>query len=499
VVSFKVEEEKLMAVREGPARIPGKQTILDDPVILASYAKSHSFDKHFEPWFVVKPGDADAVEELVKWANANAVPLVPVSSKGVRLHGAGAPSVPGAVVVDLSDMKRVLSVNRQQRMAVAEPGVTYDELNEALAKEHMTIPMSLKPKAGKSVLTSVLEGEPRMNPMIQWSYFDPLRCVEVIWGDGVRMYTGEAGGGPRDLEKQQAAQKWQVNAMGPLMFDFYRVLTAAQGSMGIVTWAALKCAVKPLLHKFFLAPADDLSLLTDFVYKAMWTRFPDEIFILNKSQLASMLGKTPDEIRALRETLPPWLAVVGVAGRELVPELRFEARSTDLIDIAKAHGLDLRDGITGLDGNTLLKEATTPCEGHYWKDIYAGSHSDIFFLTQLEKTGRFLKRIRELAEEASYPTEDIGVYIQPQHMGSSYHMEFTLPYDPADAKQTKRAKKLLEKAGAEVARMGGYYARPYGKWADIQLNKDARSFAVLKKLQGIFDPNDIMNPGKLCI
>jgi FAD/FMN-containing dehydrogenase len=311
------------------------------------------------------------------------------------------------------------------------------------------------------------------------------------------MYTGEAGGGPLDLKKQQAAERWQVNAMGPLMFDFHRILTAAQGSMGIVTWASLKCAVKPLLHSFLLAPADDLTRLEGFVYKAMWTRFPDEIFIVNGSLLASLLGKTPSEIRGLRETLPPWLAVVGVAGRDVAPELRFEARSKDLIDIARENGLRLSDGIPGLDGAALLKEATTPCEGVYWKDALFGSHGDVFFLTQLEKTGFFLKKIYELATELSYPLEDIGVYIQPRHMGSSYHMEFTLPYDPRDAARTKRAQSLFERAGEEIARMGGYYSRPYGSWASMQLNKDAASLSVLKKLQGIFDPNDIMNPGKL--
>jgi FAD/FMN-containing dehydrogenase len=36
-------------------------------------------------------------------------------------------------------MKKILSINKTHRMAVIEPGVTYEELNEALAKEGMTI------------------------------------------------------------------------------------------------------------------------------------------------------------------------------------------------------------------------------------------------------------------------------------------------------------------------------------------------------------------------
>ena len=488
-----------MATKESLVKMLGEERVLDDPKILAPYAKTHSFDLHFTPWFVVKPDSSETVEKLVNWANESGTPLVPVSSKGVKLRGDSVPSVPGAIVVDLSDMKKILSVNRPHRMVVIEPGVTYDELDNALAKENMTMPISLKPKAEKSVLTSVLEGEPRLNPMIQWSYYDPLRCMEVTWGEGVRMFTGEAAAGARDLEEQWAGEKWQVNVAGPFMLDFYRALTAAQGSMGIVTWASLKCAVKPLIHRMFIASADCLTELESFVYKAMWTRFTDEIFIMNRSELANLLGKTSAEILIWKSLLPPWIAAVGVAGRELLPQERFDARSKDLIDIAQENGLDLRESIANVDGGAVLKEASSTCEGAYWKDIYAGSHQDIFFVTQLDKTAFFLKRVSELAVELSYPADDIGVYIQPKHLGSAYHMEFTLPYDHDSARETKLVKSLFDRASKEIAALGGYYSRPYGKWAGIQLGKDAQSLLVLKRIQGIFDPNGIMNPGKLTV
>ncbi|MDR0583216.1 MAG: FAD-binding oxidoreductase [Treponema sp.] len=479
--------------------ICGQAGVIDDPETLASYTETHSFDLLFRPRFIVKPKNAEQVGSLVAWANETMTPLIPVSSTGVKLRGDSVPSVPEGVVVDLSGMNKILNVNRQQRMAVVEPGVTYDALNAELAKHNMVIAGSLKPKAGQSVLTDVLEAVPRLNPMIQWSFFDPLRCVEVTWGDGTRMYTGEAAGGPRDLKTQWEKQMWQVQYMGPWMLDYYRLVTQAQGSMGIVTWASLKTAVKPLIHQLYLAEAKDFGQLTDFVRRAMWTRFPDELFILNGSQLANIVGQTPDEISKLKESFPSWIVAVGVAGRELVPEVRFKARSEDLIDIAQGVGLDLCEGIANLSGNSLYREVTGTCAGMYWKDIYAGSHQNVFFLTQLDTVGRFLGAVREIAERYNYPTEDIGIYIQPKHLGSSYHIEFTFPYNPDSARQTERVKEMVKTVSVSVSKLGGYFSRPYGQWAKIQLNKDAQSLSVLKKLQGIFDPNDIMNPGKLAV
>jgi FAD/FMN-containing dehydrogenase len=489
-----------MATKDSLQAILGKANVIDDPGVLAKYAQSHSFSQGYRPWFAVKPKDAEAVEKLVAWAGETKTPLVPVSSTGVKLRGDSVPGVPEAVIVDLSGMNKILNVNRQQRMVVIEPGVTYDQLNKELAKQNMVIAGSLKPKAGQSVLTDILEAVPRLNPMIQWNFFDPLRCVEVTWGDGTRMYTGEAAGGPLDLEKQWAKQQWQVQYMGPWMTDYYRLVTQAQGSMGIVTWASLKTAVKPLIHQLFIAEADDLTDLEAFVYKAVWTRFPDEIFILNRSQVAYIMGKTPEEIRELKEVLPAWIAAVGVAGRELIPEVRFEARSKDLIDIAQSFGLDLKEGVSNLSGRALYEEVSQTDKGKtYWKDVYAGSHQNVFFLTQLEKAGVFLKAVREIAEDYGYPSGDVGVYIQPKHMGTSYHMEFTFPYDPDSVTQVERVMGLVDAVSIAVSDLGGYYSRPYGNWADIQLNKDAQSLSVLKNLQNIFDPAGIMNPGKLSI
>jgi FAD/FMN-containing dehydrogenase len=489
-----------MGTKDSLAAIFGRNGVIDDPGILASYAESRNFGKRFAPWFVVKPDSVEKVEKLVKWANGAGTPLVPVSSTGVKLRGDSVPGVPGAVVVDLSGMKKILNVNRQHRMVVVEPGVTYDALNKELGKQNMVISGSLKPKAGQSVLTDVLEAAPRLNPMIQWNFFDPLRCVEVTWGDGTRMFTGEAAGGSLDLEAQWKKQQWQVQYMGPWMTDYYRLVTQAQGSMGIVTWASLKTAVKPTVHQLYIAAADSLEYLEAFVYRAMWTRFPDEVFILNRAQAASLVGKTSDEIAGLKDTLPPWLAAVGVAGREPIPETRFEARSKDLIDIAQMNGLDLKEGVAGLSGRALYAEATSTDKGKvYWKDVYAGGHQDVFFLTQLDRTGDFLQAVRSICEKYGYPTENIGVYIQPKHIGSSYHMEFTFPYDPDSVAEEARVCELTEAVSVAASDLRGYYSRPYGRWAGIQLNKDAQSLMALKRLKNIFDPNGVMNPGRLAV
>ncbi len=477
----------------------GSENVSDAPATLEAFSKDESFATPMRPFFVVKPENAKQVQALVRLANETKTPLVPVSSGAPHFKGDTVPSVPESIIVDLSGMNKIISINRQQRMAIIEPGVTYGQLQEALAKEGMTLSTPLRPKATKSVLTSLLEIEPRLNCLHQFNYTEPLRCVEVTFGDGNQIFTGAAGNGPQDLQKQWELGNWQVHSNGPAMTDMLRMVTQAQGSMGIVTWASLRCELLPTIKKMFLAPAKKSTDLEDFVYKAIWARIGDKLFVMNKAYLASLMGETAEEIAGLKEIMPNWVAAIGISGDILLPEMKVSAQEYDIKEYAKQTGVQLLPKVPGATGDEVLEKSITPSGEAYWKQTAKGAFQDIFFITTLDRTSKFIEAMYSLAITAGYPTEDIGIYIQPQHMGTSVHLEFSLPYNPENAKEAKKVKELYITASREMSKLGGFYARPYDIWSTIQLNKDAQTYEILKKMKNIFDPNNIMNTGKLTL
>lgn len=488
----------MTSLKEQLVGIVGQEGVLDSSEQLQLYSQDKSFTKRLAPRMIVKAKNASDVQTIVKWANETKTPLVPISSGFPHYRGDTVPSVPGAVIMDLSGMKRIISINRIHRVAIIEPGVTYTELQTELAKHGLTLPTSMAPRATKSVLTSVLETEPRLNSLHQWCFLDPIRCLEITWGDGNQMYTGEAGGSVMDLQKQWEQEKWQIEPTGPMMLDFYRMLTGAQGTMGIVTWASVKCEILPQIHKLYLIPANKLDELIDFAYSVIRFRFSDEFFLVNGNYLASLLAETAKDIKSLRSTLPEWAAVVGIAGRNLLPEERVAAQEADIADIAIRFGLQMLSEIEGISGEKVLEAISKPSRKEYWKETCKGAFQDIFFTTTLDRSPEFWDVLQKQAERAGYPVEDIGIYLQPQNMGTSYHCEFTLPYDDKDTQETIRMRRLFEAASCEFSLKGAYFLRPYGMWARLQLNRDAQSYKVLQSLKRIFDPNGIMNPGKLC-
>ena len=496
-----------MASRKGKAldiekaalvEIVGAEHLSDDPGILDSYASDCSYAPPRRPWFVARPKTAEQVQALVQWANRTETPLIPVSSGPPHFNGDTVPSAPQCVIVDLSRMKDVKRIDRRNKIVIVEPGVTFSELEPALAREGLRISRPLLPRANKSVVASLLERQPTLIPRFNFSLPEPLRTCGVVWGSGEVAFTGEAGNGPMDLELQWKRGLAQVDPKGPNATDLMRLLTGAQGSMGIVIWASIKCELIPNARKFVLVPAERMEDLIDFCYKLERVRLGDEVMVVNAAQLAAMLGKQAEEIEALREDLPSWAVVVGLAGAALYPEERLQVQELDLKRLAQQCGVPLLTGVGGVSAERIASAAQNCSSQPYYKFAAKGACREIFFLTTLDKTPQFIKTVFSIAERLRYPAREIGVYVQAQHQGVSQHVEFNLPYNSADRKEAEKVKQVYIEASRALVAQGAYFSRPYGLWADLVYSRDANATRILQTVKRIVDPKNVLNPGKLC-
>ncbi|MGB2853562.1 MAG: FAD-linked oxidase C-terminal domain-containing protein, partial [Dehalococcoidia bacterium] len=65
-------------------------------------------------------------------------------------------------------------------------------------------------------------------------------------------------------------------------------------------------------------------------------------------------------------------------------------------------------------------------------------------------------------------------------------------------KEVDRVRALFTSSSENLMKLGAFFSRPYGPWADMAYRRDAESAIASRKVKGIFDPNNVMNPGKLC-
>lgn len=489
--------ETIPGLKDGFCQIIKPDNVVDDASILESYAQDISFIPENSPLMLVYPESKEEVQRIVRLANENKIPLVPVSSGQPRFNGDTVPEYSG-IIIDFSKMKRIMKIDTVNRCAIVEAGVTFGELIPELKKHGMKLNIPLLPKASKSVVTSRLERVPNLIPKYQYDYMDPLLTLEVIYGAGDDFRTGSASG-PGTLDTIRTDM---VNPWGPGSVDFFKFLTGAQGTMGLVTWATTKVEVLPSIHKLYFIPINDVSKLTAPMIKLLRNRVVDECLALNNTNLATILAEVlPEDIKELKEKLPPWTVLVCIAGYKRRPEERVSIQEKYLKEICSELGLKPQEILPGAEGkeNAMLELLTGTWDKEpYWKLRSKDSCHDIFFLTTLSKAPEFITKMKEITTRYRYSFEDIGGYLQPMVQGRGCHVEFSLPCNKSDKEETAEVKKLFMDASETSIKDGAFFSRPYGPWADMVYSRYTEGISALKKLKDIYDPNNILNPGKLC-
>jgi FAD/FMN-containing dehydrogenase len=480
------------------ATLVGARNVRDDEATLQQYAHDMSFVNAMKPAYVVNPRNADDIETLVKLARKTGTPLVPVSSGPPHFRGDTVPSEGGAIVVDLGGMKKVVMVDRTNRSTMFEPGVIFDELISAVAKKGLRLNMPLLPRKTKSVVGSLLEREPAIMPKYHWDIGDPTNCYEVVFGTGDVFRTGAAAG-PGTIEEQWKAGGAQKETAGPSSFSLYRVIQGAQGTMGIVRWATARCELIPSMQEPYLVGTKDFGKLLEMVHWLIRLRLVNECFILNSSNLATIMAKKwPGDYHDLKNELPTWVLFFTIAAYEYLPELRMSGQIKDMIELAQRIGITPEKTIGKLSAYDLLNMVQHPSSEPYWKLRYKGSCQDIFFITIYDKLPQLIATMYDEADKAGYPASDIGIYLQPIVQGVNCHCEFNLFYDPKDERESEQVKQLSARAISNLMTKGAFFSRPYGENARMIMNRDAATVAALHKTRSILDPDNIMNPGKLC-
>jgi FAD/FMN-containing dehydrogenase len=487
-----IEEEKL-------AEICTSGNVYHEPSVLDRYSRDISFVPPVTAKYVVKPGNAAEIEKIVKLANEKRTPLVPVSSGAPHFRGDTVPGAENAVIIDLSGLKKIIRVDGYHRVAMVEPGVTFGELIPAAAQAGLRLNMPLLPRASKSVVGSMLEREPVMMPGYHWDSSDPLACVEIVFGSGDVFRTGQAAG-PGTIEEQWAAGGAQKTPYGPGPAQWHRLIQGAQGTMGIVTWASLRCELLPKLEEPYFTGSDNLNALFEMCHHMIRLRLVNECLILNNVNLASIMAdKYPDDCMTLKSSLPRWILFFTIAGYEYFPEERIASHRKGIQRIADDTGTRAVRSLGGLASDTALKVLRQPSTEPYWKLRSRGACQDIFYITPYSGIEGQIRSLSQEANRYKYPVDDIGIYIQPVVQGTSCHCEFNLFYDPQNKREAAGVRNLTTAATKSLMNKGAFFSRPYGTTSTMIMNRDHTSLEAIKKIKKILDPGGIMNPGKLCL
>ena len=485
-----------MSTKTKLVKIVGETGVIDDPSKMKAYVNGNNLDPSRAPNYVVRVKSSAEVQKLVKLANKEGIPLVPCSS-AMHFNGNSVANQ-GGIIVDLSGMKKVVEIDQRNRKVLIEPGVTFKELGAKLKKKQTMTMNPLLPHAKSAVVTSCLERQPALNP--QFEYGEPVSSMEMVWPTGELFRTGTASsiGYPKNF-----ADGGYPYGPGPI--DPIRLLQGAQGTMGIVTWANIKTEYLPSVNKSFFIGFNCMETMVEAIYAIQRRRIGHECLALDNLNLATILAKDMSGgFIKLRKALPEWGAILILGGGRWFPEEKIAFQEEALRELQANVFPDspLAEVIPEYGSTRTLPDLFRnpwPDDQVYWKWRNLGACQDMFFITTLDKAPLFVDAVNSAAESCGFDTADLGKYIQPIENASAAHVEFSFYYNPDDAEEVDMVEAAYTAAIEEALKLEAHFTRPYGKIMSSLVYEKAGSYTqLLKQTKDIFDPNHILNPGKLC-
>lgn len=519
------------------------EELLPAGVIVAetrSYARSTA-PAETTPSLVVRPRDRAQVQSIVRAAAGAGLPIYPIS--GGKNWGYGDACAPrdGCVLIDLSEMNRIVEVNTELAYAVVEPGVTQGQLHDHLERRGLPLWMdAVGSGPDASVVGNILERGIGLGPYSD--RFAHACALEVVMPDGTLLRTGLSA------YEGAKAQHLTKGAPGPQIEGLF-----GQGNFGVITRLTFWLMPKPrAFSAFFIRLREDRAIegLVDALrplrlagtlrcsvhaFSAMrvlggFTRYPYHLASGEQALELERPGLTAELLR--RYAVPAWLVVGSLRGsraevRAAKKELRRAlgpVRSADVHFVSgKLAPWMQRAGqaLTRFDrsrhaGESLDKIATfvrflagrasyATISGAHWRARReAGADQDplnsgsgmIWVSPLLPATGRDVRAIEAIARRIFHAHGFEYQVTLSQISDRALCAVMSIQFDRDSAEETRRARRCHDRLVDGLVDAGYVPYRGHPMTIERLHRRAPQHWDLTRRLKRALDPHELVAPGR---
>ncbi len=446
-------------------KIVGKENVLTSKEALRAYSYDGTTNWIHEPDVVLFPTSTQEISEIVKIANTEKIPVTPRGG-GTNVSGGSVP-IQGGIVLCTTKMNRILKIDKENLSATVEPGVVLLDLNNRLAKEGLFFPPDPQSFFGATMGGIIAEnsgGPACVKYGVTKQY---ILGIEVVMpnGDIVNL-------GGRTLK----------NVVG---YDLMHIFISSEGTLGVVAKAELKLNPLPQATKTVMAVYDDAAAAGESVFRILENgvipakiEFIDNWLVNRIEEMMPMgLPKDADAILLFQAD--------GIA--EAVAK-----EAEKIVEIAKKYGA------------REVREAKNQAEAdQYWAARRAGfaatyGKTKTVFSEDVTvprpKMPDLIRKCKELSKKYNVDVVVLG------HAGDG-NLHPSILTDIGNKEHYDRAVKAMEEIIETAVELGGVLSGEHGIGLEKQkfFNKVTNPVVVnmMKGIKALFDPNNIMNPGKI--
>ena len=439
----------------------GEERVLDSRVDILPYCSDYFHrDSYVEygawPICVVLPETTEEVMEIVKLAASEKIPIVPRGGGSSQVGGSM--PVQGSIVVSTARMNKIIDIDSVNMMVTAQPGVNLKEIDDVLEPYGLILAQEQGSYKTANIGGAVSTNGFSMRHNRYRDIGENVISLEVVLGDGSVLRTG---------------RKVCSNSSG---YPLHSIFVGAEGTLGIITELTLRIGPKPEKELAILALFDS------------WEKVQGVTWKLNSSGI-NFAGGYGFELE--RKELGGSVAgvLVGIEGtREEV-----DASAKLLTKILEEIGGKLADPETAWEQWRLgrMLWCGTAAETNL-------SGDDLVVAMPLQ----YYDEARERIIREVYPKYGVtlgGENARVVLLGRRHLVTFGFYYDPSEL-PLPRLKELFGEMLRIVAEYGGVgpgcHATGMLLVDHFEIEHDPVRAEVMRKIKRVFDPYNIMNPGK---
>lgn len=429
--------------------------------------KCYAYDARTEgalPDLIVLPSSAQEVSSILILANKYLFPVIP-RGQGTGLTGGSIP-LKGGVVLSFTRMNKILEIDPENLIAVVEPGVITYELQQEVAKYGLFYPPDPASYKYSSIGGNVGECAGGPNSLKYGVTRDYVLGLEVVKPTGEIMNIG-------------------VRTMkGVVGYDLTRLFVGSEGTLGVITKIILKLIPLPEAKATMLVLFREVEDAAQAVSAIIAAKIvPSTIEFMDRasikcSEQANPMG-IPPEIGGL--------LLIEVDGDN--ESIKIQAEKIKKIVLEKnAVRCDLTDDPKEADrlwqARRTLSQATYNLNPIKIAEDVVVPRSNI---------PRLIRALEEMEKRFGIPILSFG------HAGDgNFHVSIMIKDTPEDRAKAEEAVKAIFE---ETLRLGGTLSGEHGigtsKAAYIHMELSHEVIATMKAIKKLFDPNNILNPGKI--
>jgi D-lactate dehydrogenase (quinone) len=402
------------------------------------------------------------VQGVVTACNECKVPLIP-RGRGTGTSGGSLPER-GGLALSLERMLRIIKVDPENRVIVAEPGVINQAIQDAAKPYGFFWPPDPSSAAYSSIGGNLATSAGGPHAVKYGTTRDHVLGLKAVTGMGEMIKTG------------------CYTTKGVVGYDLTRLLIGSEGTLAVITEATLKLTPLPQARSGVTAYFRDLASCSSAVVRIMaLPQTPSALEFLDHGSLNLIRGRFPDMFPADARAM----LMIEVDGSQNSISESLAA----VLSACRSNGLIHAEESGDAASLWLARKTLSPL----LRDI-APKKINEDVVVPISALPTFLAGLAELSTKYHIANVNFG------HAGNG-NIHVNLLVNPDRADEMNRAEMCLNEIFDLVIALNGTLSGEHGvgseKRAFIGKEIDPQTLALMREIKRVFDPNNILNPGKL--